>query len=129
MILSDVCLDEQAKSRQVTGQLNAAQAHAGAAADPLWADRSKAHVLALLQDRVAQAGVLAKSCRSALVAIHMVMFPLNDQPDGLPSLLEIIKDGEATYRFVHQHLHCHASFVQVHHPEVDVEVVGTLPPM
>jgi hypothetical protein len=76
---------------------------------------------------VAQAGVHAKSCRSALAAIHKVMFPLNDQPDGLPSLLERIENREATYRFVHQNLHCHASSVQVRHPEVNVEVVGTLP--
>jgi hypothetical protein len=67
-----------------------------------------------------------------MAVIHKVMFPLNDQPDGLPSLLERFKKGEATYRFVRQHLHCGAqvvlSFIRVHHPEVDMEVVGTLPP-
>jgi hypothetical protein len=89
-------------------------------------------VSALLQDQVAQAGVLAESCRSALAVIQKVMFLLNDQPDGLPSLLEWFENGEATYRFVCQHLHCGAqvalSFVQVRHLEVDMEVVGTLLP-
>jgi hypothetical protein len=87
-IYLDVCLDEQAKNRRVTAHLNAAQAHASSAADTIWADRSKAHILALFQDRVAQAGVLTESCRSTLAVIHKVMFPLNDQPDDLLSLLE-----------------------------------------
>jgi hypothetical protein len=60
------------------------------------------------------------------------MFPLNDQPEGLPALLERFENGEATYRFVRRHLHCGAqvslSFVQVHYPEVDMELVKTLPP-
>jgi hypothetical protein len=106
--------------------------HASAAVDTLWADRSKAYVLALLQDRVAQARVLTESYRSALALIHKVMFPLNDQPSGLPSLLERFENGEATYRFVCQHLHCGLqvalSFVWVRHPEFNMEVVGTLPP-
>jgi hypothetical protein len=83
--------------------------------------------LSLLQDRVAQAGVLAEFCRSTLAVIHKVMFPLNDQPGGLPSLLERFENGEAMYHFVHQHLLCGAqvalSFVRDRHPEVDMEAV------
>jgi hypothetical protein len=48
------------------------------------------------------------------------MFPLRDQPDGIPSLLEQFENGEATYRFVRQHLHCGVhvalSFIWVRHP-------------
>jgi hypothetical protein len=59
------------------------------------------------------------------------MFPLNNQPDGLPALLEQFENMEAIYRFVRRHLHCRAqvtlSFVQVHYPEVDMELVKTLP--
>jgi hypothetical protein len=62
----------------VTVHLNAALMHASAASDTLWADWAKAHVLALLQDRVAQAGAFIESCRSALASVHKVMFPLND---------------------------------------------------
>jgi hypothetical protein len=76
--------------------------------------------------------VLANTYRSALVVIHKVMFPLNDQPDGLPTLLERFENGEAIYRFVRRHLQCGAqvalSFVWVHYPEVDMELVKTLPP-
>jgi hypothetical protein len=62
----------------VTTHLNATQAHASAVADNFWADRAKAQVLSLLQDRVAQAGVLSETCRSSLAVIHKVMIPLND---------------------------------------------------
>jgi hypothetical protein len=51
------------------------------------------------------------------------MFPLNDQPDGLPALLSRFENGEAIYRFVHEHLRCGAlvalSFVRAHYPEVE----------
>jgi hypothetical protein len=61
------------------------------------------------------------------------MFPLNDQPDGLPALLTRFENGEAIHRFVRQHLRCGSlvalSFVQVHYPEVDMELVKKLPPM
>jgi hypothetical protein len=47
-------------------------------------------------------------------------------------LLSRFKDGEAIYRFVHEHLRCGAlvalSFVRVHYPEVDMELVKKLPP-
>jgi hypothetical protein len=60
------------------------------------------------------------------------MFPLNDQPRGLPDLLSRFENGEAIYRFVRQHLRCGAlvalSFVRVHYSEVDMKLVKRLPP-
>jgi hypothetical protein len=59
------------------------------------------------------------------------MFPLNDQPNGLPALLRRFENGEAIYHFVRQHLRCGAlvalSLVRVHYPEVDMELVKRLP--
>jgi hypothetical protein len=81
-------MDERAESRRVAAHLNAAQTHANSTVDNFWVDRSKPHALSLLQDQIAQAGVLTETCRSALAVIHKVMFPLNDQPDDLPALLE-----------------------------------------
>jgi hypothetical protein len=69
----------------VNAHLVAAQTHANSVADNFWADRSKAMKLTLLQDRIAQAGVLTEMSRSALALVHQVMFPLNNQPDGLPA--------------------------------------------
>jgi hypothetical protein len=88
--------------------------------------------LTILQDQISQAGASAKTSRAALALVHQAMFPLNDQPDGLPSLLNHFENGEAIYRFIREHLRCGAlvalSFVRAHYPEVDMILVKTLPP-
>jgi hypothetical protein len=75
--------------------------------------------------------VLAKTCRSALAVVHKVMFPLNDQPDGLPALLRWFDNGEAIYWFLRRHLHCGTqvalSFMRIRYPEVDMDLVKRLP--
>jgi hypothetical protein len=129
---ADVCLDSEAEARRMNAHLRAAQTHANLIADNFWADRSKAMKLTILQDWIAQAGVLAKTSRAALALVHEAMFPLNNQPDGLPTLLDHFENGDAIYRFVREHLRCGAlvalSFVRVRYPEVDMDLVNTLPP-
>jgi hypothetical protein len=127
-----VCLNSAAKARRVNAHLVAAQTHANSAADNFWADRSKAMKLTLFQERIAQAGVLSETSRSALALVHQVMFPLNNQPEGLPTLLDRFENGNAVYSFVREHLRCGAvvtlSFMRVHYPEIDLELLKTLPP-
>jgi hypothetical protein len=129
---ADVCLDSEAEARRVNAHLRAAQTHANSIADNFWGDRSKALKLTILQDRIAQAGVLAETSRSALALVHEVMFPLNNQPEGLLALLDRFENGNAVYSFVQEHLRCGAmvalSFVHAHYPEVDLELLKTLPP-
>jgi hypothetical protein len=88
--------------------------------------------LTVLQDRISQAGALAETSRAALALVHQAMFCLNDQPDGLPALHSRFENGEAIYRFIREHLRCGAlvalSFVREHYPEVDMNLVKTLPP-
>jgi hypothetical protein len=116
----------------VNAHIVAAQNHANSVADNFWADRSKAMKLTLLQDRIAQAGVLSETSRSALALVHRVMFPLNNQPEGLPALLDRFENGNAVYSFVREHLRSGAvvalAFVRAHYPEVDLELLKTLPP-
>jgi hypothetical protein len=116
----------------MNADLRAAQMHANSIADSFWADRSKALKLTILHDRIAQAGVLAETSRSALALVHEAMFPLNNQLEGLPALLDQFENGEAVYSFVREHLRCGAlvalSFVRVHYPEIDLELLKTLPP-
>jgi hypothetical protein len=85
----------------------------------------------VLQDQISQASSLAESSRAALALVHQVMFPLNNQPKGLSDLLNRFKNGEAIYGFVHEHLWCGAlvalSFVHVHYPKVDMELLKGLP--
>jgi hypothetical protein len=127
-----VCLDSAAEAQRVNAHLLAAQTHANSIADNFWADRSKAMKLTLLRDRIAQAGVLAEMSRGALALVHQVMFPLNRQSEGLPALLDQFENGNAVYSFVREHLRCGAvvalSFVRAHYPEVDLELLKTLPP-
>jgi hypothetical protein len=115
----------------VNAHLCTAQTHANSIANNFWADRSKAMKLTILQDRIAQARALAEMSCAALALVHEVMFPLNDQPDGLPALLGRFENGDAIYRFVHAHLCCGAlvtlSFMRDHYPEVDLELVKRLP--
>jgi hypothetical protein len=132
LLITDVCTDSQAEARRVNAHLRAAQSHANSVANNFWSNRSKAMKLTILQDRISQAGELAKTSRAALALVHQVMFPLNDQPDGLSALLGRFENGEAIYRFIHEHLRCGAlvalSFVRARYPKVDMDLVKTLPP-
>jgi hypothetical protein len=69
---------------------------------------------------------------TALALVHETMFPLNNQPDGLPALLDRFENGDAVYRFVREHIRCGALvalfFVRAHYPEVDLELLKMLPP-
>jgi hypothetical protein len=129
--IADACLDSNAEARRVNAHLRAAQNNANLIAYNFWANRSKVIKLTILQDRVAQAGALAETSRATLALVHEAMFPLNDQPDGLPALLGRFENGEAIYRFIHEHLQCGAlvalSFVRARYPEVDMNLVKTLP--
>jgi hypothetical protein len=94
LLNADACLDDNAEARWVNAHLSAAQMHANLIADNCWADRSKARTLTVLQDQISQARSLAETCRAALATVHQVMFPLNDQPIGLPDLLRRFKMGK-----------------------------------
>jgi hypothetical protein len=93
----DACLDKGSENRRVDAHLRATQTYANSTADNFWANHSKARKLTVLLDRVTQASTLAESSRAALVIVHQVMFPLNDQPEGLSALLSRFEDGEAIY--------------------------------
>jgi hypothetical protein len=84
----------------VNAHLRATQTHVNSITDIFWVDRSKALKLTILQDRIAQAGILAETSRSALALVHEAMFPLNNQPEGLPALLDRFENGDAVYSFV-----------------------------
>jgi hypothetical protein len=120
---ADVCLDSAAEAQHVNAHLLATQTHANSIADNFWADRSKAMKLTLLQDRIAQARVLAETSRSALALVHEAMFPLNNQPEGLPALLDRFENGNVVYSFVREHLRCGAvvALAFVHSGRIDME--------
>jgi hypothetical protein len=88
--------------------------------------------LTILQDWIAQARVLAKMSRAALALVHEAIFPLNNQPEGLPALLDRFENDDAIYHFFCEHLCCGAlvalSFMHAHYPKINLELLKTLPP-
>jgi hypothetical protein len=124
-----VCSDQRAEASLVTARLNAAGPHDSAVAETFWVDRTKAYALALVQDRAAHVGDFFESYQAALALVHKVMFPLNDQPEGLHALMARFENGSTIYRFVRQHLFCGArvalAFVRVCYPGVDMKAVGS----
>jgi hypothetical protein len=64
--------------------------------------------------------------------VHEAIFPLNNQPEGLPTLLDRFENGNAVYSFVREDLRCEAmvalAFVRAHYPEIDLELLKKLPP-
>jgi hypothetical protein len=71
---ANVCLDSEVEARCVNMHLRAARTHANSIADNFWANRSKAIKLTVLQDWIAQAGVLAKTSCATLARVHKAMF-------------------------------------------------------
>jgi hypothetical protein len=60
------------------------------------------------------------------------MFPLKNQPEGLPALLDRFENRNAVYSFVREHLRYGAmvalAFMRAHYPEVNLELLKALPP-
>jgi hypothetical protein len=78
------------------------------------------------------ARALAQTSCATLAVVHEAMFPLNDQPNGLPALLGHFENGEAIYHFIREHLRCGAlvalSFMRAHYLKVNMNLVKMLPP-
>ena len=90
--------------------------------NPLWADRDKARVFAILRDRVGQVPRLVDFCERVLRQVHDAMFPLNVAPQGLTDLFGFFKYPEKVRGMVREQLHAGAraalAFVHVLWPGV-----------
>ena len=100
-----------------------------------WMDRPLGYVLVLLQDHADQVSKFAGCCRAALAMMHEELFPLDPTPQGLVPLMQKFPHGEAIHEFVLEQMVGGAkvalAFVRVHHPHIDLQVVGRglpLPP-
>lgn len=132
-----VCAGIRHSSREegerVRNRLNALGGIAAQTAHSFWSDRAKGYVLTLLQDRVGEVGRFAERCRAALAMVYGTMFPLNPAPEGLEALMHKFRSSEAIQDLVREQMVGGArvalAFVRVHHPQIDLEVVGKgLPP-
>jgi len=125
-------IDPREDAQCVRNRLNTLCDVASRVAPSFWSDRSKGYVLGLLQDRVEQVSEFIESCRSALALVHDVLFPLNPAPQGLAALMRMFCHDEAVYDYVQEQLIAGAkaamAFVRVHHPGIDLKVIGRGPP-
>lgn len=126
-------LDARAEAERVRVRLNSLSDGAAHEARPFWSNRDKGFVLAILQDRVGQAGTAVEACRSTLEAVHRALFPLDETPQGLSALLRKFRLGEAIDDFIRAQLVAGAmtalAFVRVRHPTLDLVTVGRgIPP-
>ena len=126
-------VNPRGEEQRVAHRLNALADGGSQGASSFWSDRSRGHILATLQDRVGQVEEFVECCRSALAVVHSALFPLDEAPQGLYHLMRKFRRGEAIFDFVREQLIGGAkvalAFVRVHHPRIDLEVVGSgLPP-
>ena len=84
-----------------------------------------------LYDRAWRVAVVLESCRQAFSRIHHALFPLNEQPEGLPALLGKFRKGKAIKKFVREQLISGANvalaFVRTHHPNLDLKKIALGP--
>ena len=72
--------------------------------NPFWSDRARGHMLAKLLDHSWHVAILLETCRLALARVHRSLLPLNEQPQGLATLLERFRKGKAIKKFVREEL-------------------------
>ena len=89
--LADVRGDGTRESDSVEAELAALDEPAMQSKNPLWADREKARVLAVLRERVGQVPRLVSFCEKVLRQVHEDMFLLNVAPQGLADLFRFFQ--------------------------------------
>ena len=101
--------------------------------NPLWADREKARVIAILRERVGQVPRLVNFCERILCQVHDAMFPLNAAPQGLADLFKFFQKPDKVRGMVRAQLRAGAraalALVHVQWPGVDLMEVAGGPPL
>ena len=101
--------------------------------NPLWADREKARVLAVLRERVGQVPRLVSFCERILRQVHDAMFPLNPAPQGLAGMFRFFQKPDKVLGMVRAQLCAGAraalALVHVQWPGVDLMEVASGPPL
>lgn len=125
-------VNSQEEARRVTHYLNTLSESSAQAGASFWLDRTRGHVLALLQDRTREAGRFFERCRAALGLVYDTMFPLNPPVQGLAALMEKFRDGQAIKNFVRLQFTGGAetalAIVHAHHTGLNLEAIGQGPP-
>jgi hypothetical protein len=85
--------------------------------------------MALLQDQVEEVGGFVERCCTVFAMIYDIMFPQNPIPKGFTTLMKKFCCVKAIQERVRQQMiggsRTSLGFVQVHHPQIDLEIVGS----
>ena len=92
----------------IRAELDALDHPATQSKNPLWSDREKARVLAILRERIPQVPRVVNSCGKVLRQVHDAMFPLNVAPKGLADLFRFFKYPDKVRGMVRAQLHAGA---------------------
>jgi len=97
-----------------------------------WSDRPNARILARMLDRTWRAGILLEGCRKTLSQVYRVMFPHNEQLQGIPALLDRFREGSAIKEMIHTQLVAGANvalaYLRKHRPHLPlVRILQGLP--
>ena len=129
---ADVNPDWRAEQRRVDERVEREAKVTASGAQYFWSDTPKAKVPALMLDRVWRAAMLLLGCQKTLSRLHRVMFPHNPQPQGVPALMDMFRDGAGVKQAVHAQLvggaNIALAYFRKHRPYFNLEkVVGGLP--
>ena len=123
--------DAQEEQRRVRDRASAMCRDSSADGPSFWLNEGKGRKLALLQDRVSAVGDFLERCRRCFLNIYKAIFPLNPPVESFRGLMSEFRSMEDVRSSLRAQLTAGVqlglSFVRVHHPQMDVDVIPDLP--
>ena len=96
-----------------------------------WSNLERSRVLLTLRTRVKQMGGVMGSCHAALCNIFSALFPLNNQPEGIFTLLKEFSSYNKAKKLVRHQLIGGAKFAlavaKTHYPRIDYSLIARGP--
>ena len=124
--------DWQAEDTRVNERVEREATGTSVEAQQFWVHKQEGCILARMLDRTGRAAIVLEGCRRALAQINRVFFPLDEQPTGLPALLEKFRRAKALKDVVFGQLVAGANvafaYVRMHRSHVPLGgILGGLP--
>ena len=123
--------DAQEEQKRVRDRAAAMSKDSAADGSTFWLDLNKGRKLALLQDRVSAVGDFLERCRRRFSNIYKAMFPLNPPVESFKDLMKKFGSMAGVRSLLRAQIIAGAqlglSFVRVHHPNLDMDVISRLP--
>ena len=124
--------DWQAEDARVNERVEREATGTSVEARQFWVHKQEGRILARMLDRTWRAAIVLEGCRKALARINKVFFSREEQPTGLPALLEKFRRAKALKEVVFGQLVAGANvafaYVRMHRSHVPLDgILGGLP--